>query len=136
MGNFGNDYDEFSFEYAFYMIASVSNVIIMLNLLISILGDSFERFQIDANKIDCMEMIDAIIEFEKLLSWRKAANETYYLQFCSKKESYESVKDWQGRVNKIEQMIETSNQKTIEKMTAIEENINKKFQELINLVSK
>ena len=43
MGNFGNDYDEFSFEYAFYMIASVSNVIIMLNLLISILGDSFER---------------------------------------------------------------------------------------------
>ena len=146
MGSFGTNYNEFSFEYAFYMMACVSNVIIMLNLLISILGDSFEKFQIDANKLDCMEMIDAIIEFEKLLSWRKIKNERFYLQLCTKKEALESSKDWQGRINKIEKMIELSTEKTIEKVMVIEkninekiigieENINKKLQQLIKLVS-
>ena len=93
-----------------------------------------------------MEMIDAIIEFEKLLSWRKIKNERFYLQLCTKKEALESSKDWQGRINKIEKMIELSTEKTIEKVMVIEkninekiigieENINKKLQKLIKLVS-
>ena len=54
-------------EFTFYMLASVVNVIIILNLLISILRDNFQKFQIDSVRLDRIEMLDLIIEYEKLM---------------------------------------------------------------------
>ena len=43
----------------------------MLNLLISILGDSFDRFQVSAPEIDFMEMAQTLAEFETMLFWKR-----------------------------------------------------------------
>jgi len=61
--------------YFYFMMASVINVIIMLNLLISILGDAFESFQMEAGQIDVMEMADLVLEIEYLMFWKRNQNE-------------------------------------------------------------
>ena len=63
--------DVFDINYISFFIATVINVIIMLNLLISILGDSFDRFQINASEIDFMEMAKTLVEFETMMVWRR-----------------------------------------------------------------
>ena len=64
----GNTFD---MNYISFFVATVINVIIMLNLLISILGDSFDRFQVSAAEIDYMEMAQTLAEFETMLFWRR-----------------------------------------------------------------
>ena len=38
----------------------------MLNLLISILGDAFEQFQMESVELDKQAMLEGILEIEKL----------------------------------------------------------------------
>jgi uncharacterized protein (DUF2062 family) len=38
--------EEFNLQYFTFLIAIILNVILMLNMIISILGDSFDKFQI------------------------------------------------------------------------------------------
>ena len=113
MGNFSNDGDSVC-EYAYFMFASVLNVIIMLNLLISLLGDSFEKFQLEATQVDRMEMIEAIIELEKMMFWRRDNNDMKHLQLCTYSGSQLSQFDWQGKIIKLEAKIEESSAKVIE----------------------
>ena len=68
--------NEFDINYISFFIATVINVIIMLNLLISILGDSFDRFQINALEIDFMEMAKTLVEFETMMVWRRKSLDT------------------------------------------------------------
>lgn len=66
MGNFSND-DYSILQYTCFTLATLINVVVMLNLLISILGDSFEKFQNTAKEIDLKEMLNVIIEFETMM---------------------------------------------------------------------
>ena len=66
MGSFNNG--GFSFlEYVGFILASFVNVVIILNLLISILGDSFDSFQAVSIEIDCLDMVELIIELETMM---------------------------------------------------------------------
>ena len=65
----------FDMNYISFVIATVINVIIMLNLLISILGDSFDRFQVSAPEIDFLEMAEALSEFETIMFWKRKMND-------------------------------------------------------------
>ena len=65
----------FDMNYVSFLISTVINVIIMLNLLISILGDSFDRFQVIAPEIDFLEMAQTLTEFETLMFWRRRAED-------------------------------------------------------------
>ena len=50
MGSFNNSVNP-DLNFLYFMLASVINVIIILNLLISILGDSYDKFQAEALEI-------------------------------------------------------------------------------------
>ena len=67
----GSHSDSFDINYLSFLIATIINVVIMLNLLISILGDSFDRFQVSVEEIDLMEMAKTLLEFETILFWRR-----------------------------------------------------------------
>ena len=64
--------DNFDMNYLSFLVATMINVIIMLNLLISILGESFDRFQVSATEIDFMEMTQTLLEIETILFWRRS----------------------------------------------------------------
>lgn len=71
--NFGSfeSQDEYSLsiETAAYLLATTINVILMLNLLISILGESFGNFQNEKEIIDYTERISVVLEIQKLMFW-------------------------------------------------------------------
>ena len=70
MGEF--DTTEFLYlEWVIFMCACVVNVVIMLNLLVSILGDAFEKTQMSIRENDLHLQIVAILEYERLLFWRR-----------------------------------------------------------------
>mmetsp|Transcript_25099 Transcript_25099/g.24724 ORF Transcript_25099/g.24724 Transcript_25099/m.24724 type:complete len:327 (+) Transcript_25099:534-1514(+) len=79
MGGFANDGFDWA-EYSTFTLASILNVILMLNLLISILGKSFDDFQQSQVSMDTKEMLDVVIEFESLMFWARNRGSRTYLQ--------------------------------------------------------
>ncbi|OMJ74293.1 hypothetical protein SteCoe_26815 [Stentor coeruleus] len=86
MGDLNSINQEKPMQYLYFMMASIINVIIMLNLLISILGNLFNTFQLDAEQIDCLEMTESVLEIETLMYWKKHHNHKSYLQLCKQLE--------------------------------------------------
>ena len=90
------------------MLASVINVIIILNVLISILGDSYHRFQAEAIVVSSMEMTELIIEIETMMFWRRSNNEKKYLQVCDSVR-YDGITDaWEGKLKAISDIVNNS----------------------------
>lgn len=122
LGGLESDTDN-NFRYACFMIASIVNVTIMLNLLISILGDAFEQFQIDSVVADHEEMLEGIIEVEKLMFWNRNINKKWHIQICDEAQDEEDEDEWQGivrayetRVNKLTEIIKAEFRDSIEKV--------------------
>ena len=80
-GNIAHD-ENLDLGYISFFVASLLVIIVMLNLLISILGDSFGKFQEGSAEIDYMEMIETIYECEVLLFWRASINSKSYFAIC------------------------------------------------------
>ena len=78
MGNFESSTSE-PYQYICFFLTSLFNVIIILNLLISILGDEYDKFRIDATEIDKKEMLNGIIEIERLMFWNRNKNRYGYI---------------------------------------------------------
>jgi hypothetical protein len=103
-GSFENS-SYFTLEYMTFILASIVNVIIILNLLISILGDTFEEFQSESKEIDCLEMAEMVLEIETLMVWRRKENQKHFIHKCQVLEQA-PMKSWEGRLNAISEMIE------------------------------
>ena len=100
-----NDNNIQSLEYAYFILASILNVIIMLNLLISIVGDSFDKFRTESVELDCIEMTEFVIELENLMFWKRQDQEKAYLQICQEPKIEGSTDLWEGRVRAITTLI-------------------------------
>ncbi|OMJ83893.1 hypothetical protein SteCoe_15122 [Stentor coeruleus] len=104
--NLGSGYHSNTFDitYITFFVATVVNVIVMLNLLISILGDSFDKFQLSAKEIDYMEMADSLSEIETMIFWRRNyGNEGMYLVACSNDKKENS--QWEGKIMSIKKEV-------------------------------
>ena len=60
--------------YVTIFMSTILNVILMLNMLISILGDSYDIFMVERSIIDYREKINVTLEFQTALFWRKSNN--------------------------------------------------------------
>lgn len=77
--------------------------IIILNLLISILGDTYDRVQNGSTIADMKEILEMIIEVEQLHFWRKGLKGKAYFQMCIEKEMLESNENaWEGRIRQMD----------------------------------
>ncbi|OMJ67584.1 hypothetical protein SteCoe_35207 [Stentor coeruleus] len=81
LGDFSHPKD-FSIEYIAFLGASIINVIVMLNLLISVLANSFEKFRTIAAEIDYMEMANVITEVEGLMIFFRRVSESKFFFVC------------------------------------------------------
>ncbi|OMJ96041.1 hypothetical protein SteCoe_423 [Stentor coeruleus] len=107
LGVFENHH-EFSLNYFYFMLATTTNIIMMLNLLISILGDSFQKFKIEAQEIDYKEKLCLITELEcfyLILGKKKMKG---FLQLCdvaSQKEDeekkFEKFVEFEGKMDEF-----------------------------------
>ena len=108
--NFGtfvdsNNSADYTMDYIVFIGATIINVVLMLNLLISILGNSFERFQTTQVIIDFRERTNLIIE---ILSIKKLKNfESFkYLHVCISANENEENESWEGRIKYLDTKID------------------------------
>jgi WD40 repeat protein len=113
-----------SLEYVYFLLVSIFNVVIMLNLLISILGDSFDKFRTESIELDCMEMTELVIEIENLMFWKRDLNEKRYLQICQDPKREGSSESWEGRVRAITSLISKYQEETRHNFKHIQEKLN------------
>ncbi|OMJ95680.1 hypothetical protein SteCoe_930 [Stentor coeruleus] len=109
-------------QYISFLIAMVVNVILMLNMIISILGDSFDEFQLMAEIYNYREMIEVLLEIEQLKSLILKPNESLYLHTCM--HAYLSDEDsWQGKVMETKVYLQDVERKISEGIKSIDESI-------------
>ena len=96
-----DDSADYTMDYIVFIGATIINVVLMLNLLISILGDSYERFQISQVIIDYKERTNLIIE---ILSMKKLTDfeSLKYLHVCISANENEENENWEGRMRYME----------------------------------
>jgi WD40 repeat protein len=102
LGNSNTDnYDKL--QWLFYLFITLFNFIIMLNLLISILSDTYARvneYQIIA---DGKELANMIMEVELMLFWRKKMDTKEFIHVC-RDESDEDIGDTVKNLGKFKAM--------------------------------
>lgn len=111
-------------------------LIIMLNLIISLLGDAFDEFQLDAEIYNFSEMAGVILEIERILSIKKRYNDYKYLHVCMDAFDKSGTK-WKGKAIDLRELIRVKflnedirplmeeNKKMIEdKVSAVENKVN------------
>ena len=108
----------------------------MLNLLISILGDSYERVQSSLVESDYSQMLDVIIELEKMMVWNRNKGTPVYLHECDCPTSEYSQEEWEGRikilqdkVSGVSALIEKRFNQALEAQKITDKNLESKFKE-------
>ena len=69
-------------QWGVFTCAALINVIIMMNLLVSILGDAYEKAQLTLHENNLNLQLNLVLEYESLMFWRKAWGKATVLQTC------------------------------------------------------
>ncbi|OMJ72763.1 hypothetical protein SteCoe_28711 [Stentor coeruleus] len=97
VGNTDNFYSGSFVQHITFIIAITLNLIIMLNMVISLLGDSFDEFQLNAEIYNYKEMLEVIFEIEQVMSLSATNDQFSYFHVCM--HSYEQTgSGWKGKV--------------------------------------
>ena len=122
--NFGvfDSSSEANIEYLYFVLASLLNIVMMLNLLIAILSDSFDKFQIEALEFDYREKMDVITEIESLFLLFKSRELKGFLQLCDYDLGANDEEPWGGKIKEIELKIERISREVEGKYKKLERN--------------
>ena len=101
------DNADYTMDYIVFIGATIINVVLMLNLLISILGDSYERFQLSQVIIDYKERTNLIIEILSIKKLR-VFQSLEYLHVCISANENEENDNWEGRMRYMDIKMEKS----------------------------
>ena len=87
----------FDIKYLTLLLAVVVNIVLMMNMIISLLGDSFDEFQLLSVYYDNKEMTEIILEIEQIASLYSPIEMWRYLHIC---ENYylEEDQNWKGKI--------------------------------------
>ena len=110
-GESGNmNSEESDLRYFSFCLALVVNIVLMFNMIISILGDSFDAFQLKSEIIDYKEMAEVVQEIEQIKNLFRPADKDQYLSVCVN--PYEDkAGGWGGKVFKTQLSIEQAQKK-------------------------
>ena len=76
--------------------------------MISILENSYEKFQSEAVEISTVEMLELVIEIETIMFWKRTAGNKRFIQVCDEVK-YESIaEEWEGRLKAVKDVIKKS----------------------------
>ena len=79
------DFDTESYDpgmWILFVIASIFMPLVMLNLLIAIMSDTYERVSNTMTEADGNELNELILEQEKMLFWNRGKYETSFLHWA------------------------------------------------------
>jgi hypothetical protein len=91
---------EYHIIFLVIFFSTILNLILMLNMIISILGDSYDQFTLDKNMIDYREKISLTLEVQTALFWKNQLNKSFFVHFITSQfeNRADETDDWQGRM--------------------------------------
>ena len=118
--------------YTTFMIASLVNVIMMLNLLISILGDSYDKFQANAIELDTRAMAEVILELEEFFTWQDSRVDKNFINVIDVLNT-NKMQTWEGKIKEIEKIVKVGGKDlklSIAKLAANIDKYSKSFKDI------
>lgn len=116
-------------EHIVYVCATFMQIVLMLNLLVSILGDSHEQFQLEKSMIDYREKAELSLEIQKMMFWARGQVDKGYMQVMCEVDSGQKEEMWEGRIvyleKKIDKIMALENENTGKMINAVFEKIAK-----------
>lgn len=100
LGDFDTD-SYGAFEWMIFFFASVINPLIMLNLLISLMGDTFGRVKEGQEIADIKELTGMVIEGEYLMFCKRSSGTRKLLQICKEEQVEACASTPMERVDKL-----------------------------------
>jgi len=119
------DFDSSSFgtlEWCVFSCAAITNIVIMLNLLVSILGDAYEKTQMSVRENDLFMMLGLVTEYESIMFWRRNAGTPTIPISCQSAQEVESTEEWAGLAVEIKAAVKEEFEK---KTTVTQEELKK-----------
>lgn len=102
------------------MFVMIFNPILLQNLVISMVGDTFDRVKSRETIDDLKEMCRVIRETEALMYWRRNSGSRKYIQICSKTHLEDSQQhEWEGSFRYLDKKLNSLKTNTKEVSTAI-----------------
>lgn len=88
---------DFDLKYVTYASALVFNVVLMLNMIISVLSDAYDEYQLLSIYYDYRQMIEAILEIAQIFSLFTKISNKSYMHLCVN--AYNDKDEaWQGKL--------------------------------------
>lgn len=97
-------------EWVVFVMATCLNPLILMNMLIALMGDTYSRVKEKADVADLREMALFIFEFESILVWRREKGRKKYFQLCTvseleDEEEMDIKKFWQDKITLLTQNV-------------------------------
>ena len=94
--------DDFNFlQYVIFVIATLMVLIIMMNILISIVGDTFDRVQMEATYKDAEAVLDLVLEVENVRFFNRTISDLRYIHACFEFKEEDAETGWEGRMRTV-----------------------------------
>lgn len=99
-GDFDTDSYPQAGNWILFIISSVLLPLIMLNMLIAIMSDTYARVMAEIVPSDFSELNDMILEQEEVLLWRRSLGKPEFLHFGEIMQQGEAG-EWEGQIQGI-----------------------------------
>jgi hypothetical protein len=88
-----------------YFLVTFLNNIIMLNLIISIMSDTYSKVQENSSIADSLELANMLIDVESIMFWKRSQNVKTFYFICEHSEEVQANEDLTYKIKKIKQVI-------------------------------
>ena len=112
-----------------FLVATILNPLVMLNLLIAIMSDTYDRVQESVEVADGKELAEMVLEVEIFMFWNRKKQVYKYLQMCEEEDYDEGGDHWLGKVRELKRMMRKQSERQRLTNMKIEE-VNTKVEEL------
>ena len=94
--------DDFNLlQYAIFTVATLIVLIVMMNILISLVGDTFDRVQMEATYKDAEAVLDLVLEVENVRFFNRQVSDLRYIHACFEFQEEDAETGWEGRMRTV-----------------------------------
>lgn len=116
--------------------------VVLLNLLISIMGDSFDKVQerrVLTDSLTRLELIFEVMTYKRIISKKRELKRAYLMQ-CARDEAeedeYNNKNEWEGRINLIKKKLAENREEVRKEIGALEDKIDRNHKEVLRVIEK
>ena len=103
IGDFDTD-DYNNLQWIYFFLASMLITIILLNMLIAIMGDTYDKVMAECVSADYKEKAELLLEVEEMITWNRKKGEKMFLHVCRYADSTQDI-SWEGKVRASNQRL-------------------------------